>query len=88
MPAKQPITADDLYRLVQAQDPQLSPDGRHLVFVRETMDRLDNAYQQHLWLIRLEDRQPQARQTLLRPPKLRHGTSPASGASGVNTAPS
>ena len=35
--ATQPFTADDLVRLKRVSDPQVSPDGRHAVFVlRET----------------------------------------------------
>ncbi len=48
---KPPLTADDLYRLKFLSDPQLSPDGRWIAFVRRQAIRVDNVYQSAIWLL-------------------------------------
>lgn len=62
MPAKNPITPEDLYQLKHAEDPQLSPDGRWVAYVVRTQNKLDNAYERHIWLHDLNDRAAQPRQ--------------------------
>ena len=55
MPARQPFTSEDLYAFKFVEDPQLSPDGRRLAFVRADVDRLGNSYTRHIWLITLDE---------------------------------
>ncbi|MBI5829418.1 MAG: S9 family peptidase [Chloroflexi bacterium] len=53
MPAKQPITAEDLYNLHFVEDPQISPDGQRVAFVRMALEKRDNKYRRHIWLAEL-----------------------------------
>ena len=47
----QPLTPEALvHDLVQAGDPRLSPDGRHIVFTLTTIDRRTGRTTSHLWL--------------------------------------
>jgi dipeptidyl aminopeptidase/acylaminoacyl peptidase len=50
MPGKKRITAEDLYALQFVEDPQISPDGKHIAFVKVTLDALGNAYRRSIWL--------------------------------------
>ena len=53
-----PFNARDLVMLDRVSDPQLSPDGKRVVFqVRET-DYAENKGVTHLWLLDLTDRSP------------------------------
>jgi dipeptidyl aminopeptidase/acylaminoacyl peptidase len=53
--AKRPITAEDLNRIHYAQDPEISPDGRFVVFVKVTPDPLEKSYKRNIWLLPLPD---------------------------------
>ena len=48
---KPPLTADDLYKLEFLSDPQISPDGRWVAFVRQRAERAKNAYRRAIWLL-------------------------------------
>jgi dipeptidyl aminopeptidase/acylaminoacyl peptidase len=50
--SKRPIQVDDLYRMVMVQDPQISPDGTWIAFVRLTRDPHANKTWQSIWLVR------------------------------------
>jgi dipeptidyl aminopeptidase/acylaminoacyl peptidase len=45
------MTIDDLHRIVTLEDPQLSPDERWVACVYVTVDKLENNYKRHLWLV-------------------------------------
>lgn len=47
---KRLITAEDLLKFRWLSDPQISPDGRHVVFVNKTVGE-KNAYAQNLWIV-------------------------------------
>jgi len=47
---KRPITAEDLLRIVFVGDPQISPDGRRVLFTRKTIDD-KNKYITHLFTV-------------------------------------
>ena len=49
--AKRPITADDLNRIHTLQDPQISPDGKYVAFVKITPDALNRTYKRNIWLL-------------------------------------
>jgi dipeptidyl aminopeptidase/acylaminoacyl peptidase len=45
------ITAQDLYKIVMVTDPQFSPDGQWIAFVRTEMDQEENCYKSAIWRI-------------------------------------
>lgn len=51
--SKRPITADDLNRIHYVQDPQISPDGRFVAFVKVSPDPLEKSYKRNVWLLPL-----------------------------------
>jgi dipeptidyl aminopeptidase/acylaminoacyl peptidase len=44
------ITPEDFYDIVTVQDPQVTPDGRWIAFVRLEVDRVENTYRRAIWL--------------------------------------
>ena len=50
---KRPITAEDLYNIHTLQDPQISPDGEYVAFVKITPDPLNKTYKRNIWLLPL-----------------------------------
>mgnify|MGYP000844884027 FL=1 len=55
---KRRITADDLYHLQIVSDPQISPDGQHVVFCVQTVDEASEKKYNHLWLVAVDGSQP------------------------------
>jgi dipeptidyl aminopeptidase/acylaminoacyl peptidase len=51
---KQPFTANDLVRLARVSDPQVSPDGKRVVYVRRDTDIDANRGRTDLWLLELD----------------------------------
>ena len=51
-----PITPEDLYRFTYVGDPQLSPDGRTVAFIRTTIDKEADAYRTQIWLVTHSER--------------------------------
>lgn len=47
---KRPIEVEDLYKITGIDDPQISPDGKWVAFVRVTMDKTENDYKRNIWL--------------------------------------
>ena len=45
------FTGRDLFDLVQADDPQISPDGSRVVYVRQAGDIMTDRYRGSLWLV-------------------------------------
>ncbi len=52
---KRPITADDLNNIHYVQDPQFSPSGKYIAFVKITPDPLEKSYKRNIWLHDLEN---------------------------------
>jgi dipeptidyl aminopeptidase/acylaminoacyl peptidase len=48
---RRPITETDLHKFVWVADPQISPDGRQVAFVRVTVDDKKDAYDSALWIV-------------------------------------
>ncbi len=59
--AAPPLTVEDLVRLKRVSDPQISPDGRLLVFVQRETDMEANKGRTSLWLVDLAEANPAAR---------------------------
>lgn len=55
---KRPITVEDLYRIAYVEDPQISPDGRWIAFVKMTVDKQDNGYKRNIWLVATDGSTP------------------------------
>ncbi len=51
---KVPITAEDLNRIHYVQDPQISPGGRFVAFVKVSPDPLERGYKRNIWLFPLD----------------------------------
>lgn len=51
MPGMRP---EDIYDLVQAGDPRLSPDGKTVAFVVTTIDREENTYLSAIWTVPID----------------------------------
>ncbi len=62
MPTKKLITPEDLYALQFVEDPQISPDGKYIAFVKVTVEKVGNKYTRNIWLATLAGDQPRVRQ--------------------------
>ena len=49
------LTAADVFELEYASDPQLSPDGHRVVYVRNFMDVMTDRRRSNLWIVNIED---------------------------------
>src|SRR5262245_22055595 len=49
--AKRPITETDLFRFVWIADPQISPDGKRVAFVRVTVNKKKEGYDTAVWVV-------------------------------------
>src|SRR5574341_1278174 len=56
--AKRPITVDDLFKIKLLGDPQVSPDGKTIAFVRTETDFEKDKYHSHIWLVPSEGKKP------------------------------
>jgi dipeptidyl aminopeptidase/acylaminoacyl peptidase len=52
MPAvsKRPLTAEDLYRLELISEPRLSPNGKHVIYCQQRVDKKTEKKSSNLWL--------------------------------------
>lgn len=51
---KRPIIADDLNQIIYVQDPQFSPDGNYIAFVKVIPDPKEKTYKRNIWVYSLE----------------------------------
>ena len=49
--AKRPLKLDDLARLREVRDPQLSPDGQWVAYVVATIDTKEDKTNTHIWMV-------------------------------------
>ena len=49
---KRPITEKDLFKFVWVADPQISPDGSQVAFVRVSVDEKTDQYETSIWIAR------------------------------------
>ncbi|HEX8716373.1 MAG TPA: hypothetical protein VF722_05280, partial [Gemmatimonadaceae bacterium] len=49
-PAKRPLTANDLYRVRNVSDPQLSPDGQWVAYTVAAIDSAKDRSVSHVWM--------------------------------------
>jgi dipeptidyl aminopeptidase/acylaminoacyl peptidase len=56
--AKRPITETDLFKFVWIGDPQISPDGKQVVFVRVTVNEEKDGYDTALWIVPADGSEP------------------------------
>jgi dipeptidyl aminopeptidase/acylaminoacyl peptidase len=56
--AKRPITFEDMMKIQQISDPQVSPDGRWIAYVQVSVDLDSNKKTGHLWLVAARGGQP------------------------------
>ena len=55
---KRPIAETDLFQFVWVADPQISPDGKQVVFVRVSADKKKDGYDTALWIVPTDAGQP------------------------------
>jgi dipeptidyl aminopeptidase/acylaminoacyl peptidase len=57
-PSPRPITERDLFRFTWIADPQISPDGSRIVYVRVVVDDKKEGYATSLWIVPANGKQP------------------------------
>jgi len=50
-PARRPLKLDDLARLREVRDPQISPDGQWVAYVVSTVDVKEDKSNSHVWMV-------------------------------------
>ncbi len=50
---KRVMQVDDLYQIIKIEEPQISPDGRWVAYVRVTVDKMGNTYKRSIWISEL-----------------------------------
>ena len=55
---RRPITEKDLFSFVWVADPQISPDGSQVAFVRVSVDEKKDAYDTAIWLAKTDGSEP------------------------------
>src|SRR6266498_5730563 len=52
--ARRPLKLDDLARLRDVRDPQISPDGQWVAYVVSTVDAKEDKSNSHIWMASLD----------------------------------
>src|SRR4051812_2030669 len=60
---KRAITEKDLFSFVWIADPQISPDGSQVAFVRVSTDEKSDQYETSLWIVKTDGSDPARRLT-------------------------
>src|SRR5260370_5602642 len=53
-PANDRLQLMDVFQLEYASDPQVSPDGKQVVYVRNFMDVMKDRQRSHLWILNVD----------------------------------
>ena len=53
-PARRPLKLDDIPRLREVRDPQISPDGQWVAYVVSTVDVKEDKANSHIWMINFD----------------------------------
>jgi acylaminoacyl-peptidase len=53
-PAKKPLQLVDVFKIEYADDPQISPDGKRVVYVRNFMDIMKDRQRSNLWIVSVD----------------------------------
>ena len=53
-PTKKPLQLMDVFKIEYADDPQISPDGKRVVYVRNFMDIMKDRQRSNLWIINVD----------------------------------
>lgn len=56
--SKRPMEVDDLYKYFSVEDPQVSPDGQWVAFVRVQADQTTNSYKRTIWVVAPDGGEP------------------------------
>ena len=56
--AKRQISAEDLYRIELLSEPRISPDGRHVIYRLQRVDRKTEKKYGNLWIVPTEAGHP------------------------------
>lgn len=56
--AKRPIEVEDIYKYFSVEDPQVSPDGQWVAFVRVQADQMGDNYKRTIWLVAPDGGEP------------------------------
>lgn len=52
--SKRTISTEDVYRIVDVEDVNISPDERWIAYVQVSVDKLSNTYKRQIWLARTD----------------------------------
>jgi dipeptidyl aminopeptidase/acylaminoacyl peptidase len=58
MPARKPITVEDLYLIKTVEDAQISPDGERVAYTLWTLDKAANKNKRAIWIVPARGGQP------------------------------
>jgi hypothetical protein len=56
--AKHPFTFEDMMKLKRVEEPEVSPDGKWVLFAAVDVDLADNTKTPHVWVVRVPHPSP------------------------------
>src|SRR3954463_7438383 len=63
-PAKRPMTVEDLFRFPRISEPQISPDGKQVVYARGEVSLAENKVISNLWVAPADGSAPPRKLTM------------------------
>jgi len=55
---KLPVKSEDFYKLKEVHDAQISPDGKHVAYTYQEVDKFSNRYAKSIWIVRTDKGKP------------------------------